>query len=155
MPKPTAKDKQVAAKIDSALILLQNVLPAVRDQAPFAAGVQILTHLRMELTGELVGMPLSGRSKGCLAEIVEFCLNLDLPKADGEWFFFKCQGCGWKNNGQAIVDWQSTIRAWKMANIFPSQKQAQQSKPMPLPPGSRSSDPAQTVDTMARRILNR
>lgn len=76
------------------------------------------------LQPELFDLPAKQKSRGTLEEVIEFCVNRSLTKADGEWFFEKCQGCGWKNNGQPIVDWRSTVRAWQACGgIFPSQKQ--------------------------------
>lgn len=57
-----------------------------------------------------------------LEECKDFCTKLDLPERDGEWFFYKCQGNGWTNNGKAIKDWKATIRAWKEAGYMASQK---------------------------------
>lgn len=61
-------------------------------------------------------------SKGSLEEVKAYCLEQGLPDSDGEWFFYKCQGCGWTNGGKPIRDWQATIRAWKTAGYLPSQK---------------------------------
>jgi hypothetical protein len=50
---------------------------------------------------------------------------INVPRGDAEWFWHKCEGCGWKNNGKAIVDWHATIRAWKLAGYLPSQRNGQ------------------------------
>ena len=72
--------------------------------------------------GFMRGMTARQKSRGSLEQVIEFCINLGLNKADGEWFFQKCEGSGWKNNGQPIVDWRATVRAWKAIFVFPSQK---------------------------------
>ena len=55
-------------------------------------------------------------------ECEAFAVSAGLTKEDGDWFWNKAQGCGWKNNGKPIIDWQCTMRAWKLAHVFPSQK---------------------------------
>jgi hypothetical protein len=39
------------------------------------------------------------------------------------YIFNKWDGSGWKNGGQSIKDWKATVRSWKAAGYFPSQKQ--------------------------------
>ena len=56
-------------------------------------------------------------------EVEDFCTKIELPVRDGEWFWNKCQGNGWTNNGKPIRDWKATIRAWKAAGYMASQKQ--------------------------------
>lgn len=79
------------------------------------------------LTDELPGIPGKGRparfSKPSLNQVLYFCKAEGKPVKDGEWFFLKCEGNGWKNNGKAIVNWESTMRAWWLSGVFPSQKQ--------------------------------
>lgn len=58
-----------------------------------------------------------------LEEVVQYCTRHGLAESDGDWFWYKCEGNGWKNNGKPIVDWQSTVISWKTIKIFPSQKQ--------------------------------
>lgn len=83
---------------------------------------QINKLLQPELPG-FENMTARQRSRGTEAEVIEFCVNLGLTKEDGQWFFLKCEGCGWKNNGKAILDWRSTVRAWeKLRTVFPSQR---------------------------------
>lgn len=52
----------------------------------------------------------------------ELCAELALPVSDGEWFVLKCEGMGWKVNGQKIKNADSTFKAWHRAKYFPSQK---------------------------------
>lgn len=69
--------------------------------------------------------PTKQKSRGSLVEVVTyFVQELKLPASDGEWFFSKAEGSGWKNNKVPIVDWRSTARAWSLAKYLPSQKQA-------------------------------
>jgi hypothetical protein len=56
------------------------------------------------------------------AQAILYCRTLGLPDTDGEWFFAKMEGCGWKNGGKAVADWQQTIRAWKLGGYMASQK---------------------------------
>lgn len=67
-------------------------------------------------------LPLVEKTKGTIEEVKIFCLSIELPTTDAEWFFYKCQGNGWKNNGEPIKDWKATIRAWKVGGFMPSQK---------------------------------
>jgi hypothetical protein len=62
------------------------------------------------------------RSKGTREECITYCKLVGLSESDGEWFFQKCVGCGWKNNGHPMNDWQATVNAWKITGVFPSQK---------------------------------
>lgn len=52
----------------------------------------------------------------------DFCKSIGLPRSDGDWFFDKAEGCGWKNGGKPIADWKATIRAWRTAGHMASQK---------------------------------
>jgi len=55
-------------------------------------------------------------------EVIQHCISLGLTSEDGSWFWEKCEGNGWKNDGEPIVCWKSTTRSWKRIKIFPSQK---------------------------------
>lgn len=63
------------------------------------------------------------KRKGSQKEVLEYCVQIGLPPTDGEWFFDKNEGCGWKNDGKPILDWKATMRSWQRISIFPSQKQ--------------------------------
>jgi hypothetical protein len=79
----------------------------------------------------------SDRAKSDIEGVKSFCSEVGLPATDGEWFYYKCEGSGWKNNKVQICDWRMTVRAWQKAGIFPSQKNAvPKSKPY-LPGASR------------------
>jgi hypothetical protein len=65
-------------------------------------------------------------------EVERFCVSKGLPVSDGEWFWNKCEGCGWKNNGKAIKNWENTITAWRLAKYFPSQKEGNPIRKRPL-----------------------
>lgn len=57
-----------------------------------------------------------------LREAEDFASEIGLLSSDGEWFFYKCVGNGWTNNGKPIKDWKATIRQWKISCILPSLK---------------------------------
>jgi hypothetical protein len=63
------------------------------------------------------------KSKGSLEEILLFCVELEVPRTDGESCFHKWEGNGWKNGNAQIKDWKATMRSWKAAGYLPSQKQ--------------------------------
>lgn len=88
----------------------------------------ILTHGGIEaaLSDELPGLEREAfkrtKARGTQTQVVCYCIELGLRREDGDWFFNKCEGCGWKNGGKAIMDWKATVRAWKGISVFPSQK---------------------------------
>lgn len=55
-------------------------------------------------------------------DVLAFVAELQLPPSDGEWFWNKCEGNGWRNGNSKISDWKATIRAWRAAGYMPSQK---------------------------------
>lgn len=59
-----------------------------------------------------------------LQQVLDYCTEAKIDSDDGEWFWDKCEGNGWKNNKVAILDWKATLRSWKRAGYLPSQKQA-------------------------------
>lgn len=67
-------------------------------------------------------------------EVIAFCQAIDLPASDGEWFWNKCEGNGWKNAKSPIKDWKAVLRSWKTAGYLPSSKGAQ-------PPSARDYKP--------------
>lgn len=69
------------------------------------------------------------KKKGNREECTHFCASLGLPSSDGDWFFDKCEGNGWTNDGKPIKDWKATIRAWKAINIMASQKTGKHTEP--------------------------
>lgn len=71
----------------------------------------------------------TGKGRGTMDEIKAYAVERGLAPTDGEWFFDKAEGCGWKNNGKAIVCWKATVRAWQKIKIFPSQKNPNGSAP--------------------------
>lgn len=70
-----------------------------------------------------------GKDRGTIEEIKTFCIEIGLPASDGEACFHKWEGKGWKNGGDAIKCWRSTIRSWKTAGYLPSQKNGQTPAP--------------------------
>lgn len=100
---------------------------AVNDK--FRHCVTVAHSLLKQIQPELPGMGeafegAGGKAKATLGSCEQFAFIIGLPRSDGEWFFLKCEGCGWKNNGKPIVDWKATMRSWKIAAVFPSQKLA-------------------------------
>lgn len=74
---------------------------------------------------DLPGFEKQSKRRGTEDECMAFAASLGLPTDDGFWFWEKCEGCNWTNNGKAIFDWQMTMRAWKRkGDIFPSQTDA-------------------------------
>ncbi len=112
--------------------LIQRVQCLVRDflrlphrDPAFQKCMSQLLAFQKHVQGELPGMAehfAAAKARGSKAEVESYCVTIGLPSSDGTWFFDKAEGCGWKNNGKAIVDWKATCRAWKGASVFPSQK---------------------------------
>lgn len=67
--------------------------------------------------------PIDKRNKGTLEEVQKKVESVGLPLSDAEWFWNKCEGNGWTNNGEKIKSWSHVVTAWKTAGYFPSQKQ--------------------------------
>jgi hypothetical protein len=67
--------------------------------------------------------PKPRKDRGDLTQIRDLCISLKLPQSDADWFYWKCEGNGWKNGGQPILDWRATVRAWERGKFFPSQRQ--------------------------------
>lgn len=70
-----------------------------------------------------------------MEQCAAYAVSRGLLASDGEWFWEKCEGNGWKNNGHPIVDWQLTICSWKRIGVFPSQKQSSRNGAGRLPFG--------------------
>lgn len=62
------------------------------------------------------------KARGTKPEVVDYAKEIELTHTDGDWFFDKCEGCGWKNGKSAIRDFRATMRSWKAQGYFPSQK---------------------------------
>jgi hypothetical protein len=122
-PRPCPPD--LREQIHDLAMLLKGLL----NQGDFATcrqfrhAVALADRLDHTVQGEFFPDDFGTKSRGTLNQVKAYCLSQGLTQEDGEWFFFKCEGCGWKNNGKAIVDWQATVGAWKrVGNIFPSHK---------------------------------
>jgi hypothetical protein len=76
-----------------------------------------------------IGIDVVKKGRCTEEEAIQYVLGIGLKKEDGQWFFDKNEGCGWRNNGKAIVDWKATVRSWNRMKIFPSQKEAQKKWP--------------------------
>ncbi len=73
----------------------------------------------------------STKARCTLEEAIAHCESIGLTKQDGSWFHNKMLGQGWKNGGQSVKCWRSTIRAWKdKGGIFPSQCNRYQMQPI-------------------------
>lgn len=66
--------------------------------------------------------PKISKRKGPVEDVIAYAREKGLEEDDGRWFFDKCEGCGWKNKGEPIIDWMATMRSWKKQGYFPSQK---------------------------------
>lgn len=55
-------------------------------------------------------------------EVLNFCKSIGLPESDGHYCWDKWEGNGFKNDGRAMNNWESTIRSWKRAGYLPSLK---------------------------------
>lgn len=62
------------------------------------------------------------KDKGTLEEVTTFFASEDLLHSDAEWFFHKCQGSGWTNDGKPIKDWKATVRSWRAGGYLASQR---------------------------------
>ena len=123
--KPKPCNPALREQMHELAILLKDLL----NQGNFATcrqfrhAVALADRLDHTVQGEFFPDDFGTKSRGTLNQVKAYCLSQGLTQEDGEWFFFKCEGCGWKNNGKAIVDWQATVGAWKrVGNIFPSHK---------------------------------
>lgn len=117
----------VVTMIEQALGYLLKVMRSseITANADFRHAVALVQKVKDVVQPEfgfMRGMTARQKSRGSLEQCIEFCVNAGLTKDDGEWFFMKCEGCGWKNNGQPIIDWRMTVRAWQKVSYFPSQK---------------------------------
>ncbi len=121
--KPLSVPDPIRRRIDEIVreaCKLQYSDPGYRHLVSMLLGLQ--KSIQLELPGMADQFPAKTKARGTQDEVVTFCQSIGLLADDGHWFYFKAQGCGWKNNGKAIVDWQDTCRAWQLQKIFPSQK---------------------------------
>ncbi len=121
----------VRQKIDAIVreaMRLGSSTSSVFTERPFRHLLNELVSLQKLVQGELPGFSehfAAAKARGTQQEVEGYCIEIGLKESDGTWFFDKAVGCGWKNAGKAIVDWQATCRAWKTSGYFPSQKQGQ------------------------------
>lgn len=118
---------------------------------------QVRAMLQPELPGLAVEAAPKPKARGTQAEVEAYCsaLVLDvngrqvrLTKTDGAWFYDKMIGCGWKNGGQPVADWQATVRTWTRAGYFPSQK----TQPAPIPRAALAQPYETLQDINLRRV---
>lgn len=144
-PRGSAQS-QYADKLNHAIKLLHKVRKRwdpVHLDGEFTTALAAIIDVTVCLNEELPGMPESERDtrfkKPSLEEVITYCKTRRITVNDAEWFYDKCVGCGWKNNGKPIVDWQATIRSWYKAGYLPSQKTTQQ-----LSRGNNGANPPKT-----------
>ncbi len=65
---------------------------------------------------------------GSLAEVILFSSTIGASEKDARYFWFKCEGNGWKNAGRAIHNWRATFESWWEAGYFPSQREKYRQK---------------------------
>lgn len=99
--------------------------------------VQKIQHMQMELPGMVFAQVPKRKARGTLEEVQGYCASLGLPQRDADYFFYKCEGCGWLNGGRPIKDWKGVVRSWQQAGYLPSQKLNGQPKPETLADQSR------------------
>lgn len=63
------------------------------------------------------------KARPTLGEVQIYCAKAGISPGDAEWFWNKMEGCGWKNAGKAVLSWQRTLIAWKLAGYLASQRQ--------------------------------
>lgn len=55
-------------------------------------------------------------------EVRSFVVELGIPLTDGDYYWDKWSGNGFKNNRESMKDWRAVIRSHKSAGFLPSQK---------------------------------
>jgi hypothetical protein len=71
---------------------------------------------------------------------IDYCLSIGLPASDGEYFWAKWIGNGFRNNREAMRDWKGVIRSWKAGGHCPSQRKQTQNRSAAPPPISTWGD---------------
>jgi len=69
------------------------------------------------------GPDLPKRRAKTVEEVALVCAKVGLTDQDAQWFWAKMEGSGWRNNGKPVRNWTMVVTSWKLAHIFPSQKQ--------------------------------
>lgn len=144
VPFPRGSKQAQAAKKVFGIIKRLKALPKI---SPMGEAIRDeLDDVYKLLSDELPGIPEKARParfcKPTHKQVMDYAATQKIEQSDADWFFFKCQGNGWKNDGKAIVDWQSTMRAWFLARVFPSQKQK----------GSTKTIGQKDLDSISKRI---
>lgn len=70
--------------------------------------------------------------KPSLEEVKLCCAKTGLPESDAIWFWNKCEGNGWTNNGKPIKRWPNVIASWKAAGWMASQRNNNPSHSRPV-----------------------
>lgn len=81
-------------------------------------------------------------------EVKTFFRELNLPQDDADWFYYKCEGNGWKNGGTSIKDWKLTVRSWVSAKYLPSLKANGRGQPYTPPPSKRIASAKEIEDAL-------
>ncbi len=110
--------------------LQQNAAFAGPEIRKLAEMLKVLReHIQMPLGNILEQVPSEPKkAKGTFDEVRAYMLESQgpsmpaLPESDAVYIFNKWDSTGWKNGGEKIRDWQATVRSWKAAGYFPSQK---------------------------------
>jgi hypothetical protein len=89
--------------------------------------MEMLGRVQVAFAAELPGLECvaggRAKSRGTQEKIVAFAVKeLGLKAVDGDWFWNKMLGSGWKNGGIPIADWEAVMRTWQTMKVFPSQK---------------------------------
>lgn len=116
--------------------------PSVSSSFASSSSSSIPVSTSPSISIEKTDAPAEGsKDKGTLKEVTDFCLSLGMPEDNATWFFFKCEGNGWKNNGKPIKDWKATIRAWKTAGYMRGQN------------GHKTPEPGQLQESITAPLL--
>jgi hypothetical protein len=83
----------------------------------------------------------STRKRATFPEIIDLCKEVGLFPRDAEYVFHKWEGNGWTNGSKPIKDWKATVRSWKSAGFFPSQKAPSPDDHWPEPKREREPEP--------------
>lgn len=104
------------------LLGLRDFANSPQFKACLALADQIESDLRVQFPGQSAKLAGEMKARGTQGECIEYAVELGLLPNDGEWFYYKMTGCGWKNGKIPVKDWKATMRAWKLAGYMASQR---------------------------------
>lgn len=61
-------------------------------------------------------------SQSSLDGVREFGREKGIRETDCDWFYYKCEGNGWTNDGKKIKNWKATLISWQKAGYLPSDR---------------------------------